>query len=325
MLRKTIQYSIIVIILIGLCIGAYLYWSHSKLYPSTDDAYVQANVVHIAPQVSGKVSEVLVSNHQRVTQGQPLFNIDPTPFKIALQKAEANVVNATKQMDAMQESVTNAKAQVAERQAQLINTQQQTERTLKLADKKFVSQSEKDIAISNLNVAKAALNAAQSQLDEEQQRLGAAKASIKVASTQLDQAKLNLQYTRLYAPANGYLMLMTLRKGSEVTAYEQVFSLIEDQQWWINANFKETDLNRIKPGQKATINLDIYPKHTFQGIVQSISDGSGAEFSLLPPENATGNWVKVTQRFPVRVNISDLNSNYPLRVGASATVTINTK
>lgn len=138
------------------------------------------------------------------------------------------------------------------------------------------------------------------------------------------QAQLNLKYTHITAPTSGFIANLTLRQGDTVTAYQQLFALIDNQSWWVQANFKETQLTRIRPGQSATIKVDMYPRRTFSGRVMSISSAAGASFSLLPPENASGNWVKVTQRFPVKVLITAHDPRYPLRLGASSTVTINT-
>jgi len=148
---------------------------------------------------------------------------------------------------------------------------------------------------------------------------------LRAASAGLDKATHERVKTHVTAPGAGWVTNVNLRPGSVVQAGTPAFAVIEDSNWWVDANFKETDLGRIKPGQKATISLDMYPGMTLDGVVESISAGSGATFSVLPPENATGNWVKVTQRFPVRVRITSTpDPDNPLRLGASATVTIDT-
>ena len=148
---------------------------------------------------------------------------------------------------------------------------------------------------------------------------------IRQAKASLAGAQLALKNTIVHAPASGQLVNVRLRKGNNIAAGMPLFSIVEQQNWWIQANFKETDLARIKVGQPATVKVDIYPHHVFHGVVEALSQSSGAIFSLLPPENATGNWVKVTQRFPVRIRITNLAPAYPLRVGASATVKIDTR
>ena len=154
-------------------------------------------------------------------------------------------------------------------------------------------------------------------------QLKIATAKVEQANTHIALAKLNLAYTKITAPTNGWITNLTLREGNVVATNQPLFALISDEEFWIDANFKETELLGIKPGQTAIIATDLYPGHSFNGIVESISGGTGAAFSLLPPQNATGNWVKVTQRIPVRVRILNNDTKFPLRIGISAKVTIN--
>jgi len=193
--------------------------------------------------------------------------------------------------------------------------------------KGFYAHASGDDALRAVTVAKEAVIAAQNHLAEAKATLGKTgdqNAQIQMAQALLAQAKLNLQYTQVYSPTDGYLAKFNLQPGQTIAAYEGLFSLVKDHAWWVAANMKETDLMRIRPGQKALIHVDMYPSHVFHGVVKSISSGSGASFSLLPAENASGNWVKVTQRFSVRVMIIDPSEQFPLRVGASCTVTIDT-
>lgn len=257
-IKKLIRLSAWVIVVVLLCISAFFYFRHTELYPSTDDAYVNANTAQISAQVSGSVAAVYVENNQLVHKGQLLFTIDPRVFQYSVNKAQAEFQLAEKQ----------ARAKV------------------------------RGTAVINANLA--------------------------VAKASLDQAELNLAHTNIYAPADGYLVNFSVRPGTLITADQPLFALIENQQWWVDANYKETDLARIRSGQTAKIVLASYPDHIFKGLVQSISSGSGSAFSLLPPENATGNWIKVTQRFPVKVLILDPAPKFPLRVGATASVTIDT-
>ena len=261
---------------------AYAYNLYATYYPSTDDAYIQADVVNIASQVTGPVDHIYVQDHQFVGAHQLLFTIDPTPFQIALRQAQSNLEQTQAQLD------TQAK---------------NTARILPLVRDGQLSKSAGDDAQGQLNQLRAAL---------------------KVAEAQLASAQVNLLYTQVYAPNDGYVTNFVLRKGQVIQADSPQFAIVENKDWWINANFKETDLARIKSGQSVHITVDIYPDITFKGIVQEVSRGSGAVFSLLPPENATGNWVKVTQRFPVRINFINPDPKYPLRMGASCEVTVNT-
>ena len=317
--------ALALIALIG--IGIYYYWKHNELYPTTDDAYVQAHVVNIAPQVNGTIIKTYIKDQQAVTMGDPLFEIDPTAYRIAVNEAKAQYDNAIQQVKSATMSVATAKSVVIERQAELIQAEHDYGRIMTLVKERLYPATEGDKVTSQLSVAKAALTAAESQVNEAEEKLGDPSinnASIRQAAATLAKTKLDLRYTKVYAPASGYIANDTLRVGAEVTAFQPLFALVEDTDWWATANFKETDLQRIKPGQKATIKVDMYPDRIFIGKIDSISLGSGSSFALLPPENATGNWVKVTQRFPVKVVFTDTNHNFPLRMGSSCTVTVDT-
>jgi len=267
-------------LLIGLCL--FWVWHYFQTHISTDNAYVNANSIQIATQVSGPILSLQVDNNQVVKAGDPLFEIDPEPFQVAIEEAVA---------------------QVLQDKAQYKNTLVNLERIQNLVTKKFLSPEEKDNAITSVDVA---------------------SAHLKLAEAKLKQAELALRYTKVFAPTDGLINHLSLRPGTTVQAQVPLFVLISHQQYWVDANFKETELNNIRPQQKAKITLDMYPDQTFTGVVDSISASTGTAFSLLPPQNATGNWVKVTQRIPVKVLISVPNPHFPLRVGATANVTIYT-
>lgn len=309
-----------------LLIGGYFYLQHKKLYPSTNDAYLHAHVVRITPQVTGLISQVLVQDYQIVHKGDLLFTIDPTPFHIALVRAQANVDLAQQQLAAAQATVQAAEATVREKEAFLAEIKKNTKRTLTLVQRGQLPQANADNAHAALKEAKATLAAARADLEKARRdrgKSGKNNAHLRVARAAVAQAKLDLFYTRVYAPANGRLSEIKIRPGTVVTKDITLFGLVEEREWWVEANFKETDLVRIRPGQPATITVDMYPGKVFQGTVNRLSPASGVAFSLLPPENATGNWVKITQRFPVKI-IMKTSPDRPLRIGASSTVTIDT-
>lgn len=314
--------------LIILLIAFYVYWQYQLIYPSTDDAYVQAHVINIAPQIDGPIQSIDIKDQQFVKQGDLLFVIDSTPFEIAIQNAKAKLDLATQNMKSLEEAIKTAEALVTERTSQLDVTLKNSNRILDLVRIDQLSKSQGDIAKNNIKVAQASLIAAQSQLAQAKETLGTSgnlNAQIRAAQSALDQATLNLSYTKVTAPADGQIANFTTRIGDFVQSGVALFDLVEQNSWWVWANFKETQMNHIKPKQLATITVDMYPHHVFTGYVDSISPGSGTAFSLLPPENATGNWVKVTQRIPVKVTITNPSDDFPLRIGSSATVTINTK
>lgn len=274
------------IIIIGLSIlfGIFfIYWQYSKFHITTQNAYVNANAISIASQVSGPVLKLFVKNNQAVKENDLLFEIDPKFFIAAVEEASA---------------------QVLQNRAQLNNALTNLTRVEKLVEQHFLSPKEKDNAITAVDVA---------------------TANLKFSEAKLTQAQLNLEYTQVKAPATGLINNLTLRPGTSVQAQRPLFVLVNTEEYWVDANYKETELMGIRPKQSATITLDMYPDYDFTGIVDSISASSGIAFSLLPPQNATGNWVKVTQRIPVKVIITNPHPNYPLRVGATATVTIHTR
>lgn len=273
--------KIIIMAFFAISGGAWLgVWIYGHYYASTDDAYINANVVQIAPRITGKIINLHIVNNQYVKKGQALFDIDPEPFQVA---------------------VASAEAQIAMSQAQLAKASISAKRTMQLLKNKYASPQDGDNAVASLKTAEASLATAQAALT---------------------QALLNLQYTKITAPVSGWVTNVTLRAGNIVAANQPLFALISDEEFWADSNFKETEMEGIKPGQLATIVTDLYPKHQFKGIVDSIGGAAGAAFSLLPPQNATGNWVKVTQRVPIRVRILDPDPQFPLRVGISATVTV---
>ncbi|HED17877.1 MAG TPA: HlyD family secretion protein [Gammaproteobacteria bacterium] len=304
--------------------GAYVFLRHEAVYPGTSDAYVTAHVVRIEPQISGRITGLPVKDHQAVDKDQLLLEIDARSYRIALQRAQAELLLAQQQALAADAGVQAAGAAISQLQAQLDNTRRNYGRDTRLLARKAVSQAQTDSDRDKLREAEAALIAGQADHHRALREQDEAGARIDVAKTTLDRARLNLSYTTINAPVSGLLGKISVRPGDLVQAGQQLFPLVEDHTFWVNANYKETDLARIKAGQPATISIDMYPDKTFHGVVESLSPASGTAFSLLPPENATGNWVKVTQRFPVRVRVITRDSDRPLRIGASCSVTVDT-
>ncbi len=327
MLRSLSQRQLIRVGVISILVLSIVWWRYSTLFPSTDNAYVEANVANIAAQVTGPVQHLYVQNHQAVKAGQLLFTIDPKPFQVALDSATANYTLAEQQVAAASAAVENAEQVVTQRAQASLTARQDGVRTLLLAAKGVLPKQAADDATGRIQELKAVESGALAQLKQARANLGStgsANATLQQAKSAVEQARLALQYSQVTSPATGVVENLSLRVGDVVNLGVAVFSVVDMSQWWIDANFKETQLERIKPGQKVNVRLDMYSHHAFSGVVDSISESSGAIFSLLPPENATGNWVKVTQRFPVRIRIGDDDPDYPLRVGASASVSVNT-
>jgi membrane fusion protein, multidrug efflux system len=306
-------------------VSGWFYYTYSVDYPSTPDAYIDRNVAHIAAQVNGPVSQVYVASHQRVKAGDILFSIDPAPFRLAVDNAKAQLQQAREQYAAEQADVAAAQAKVAASRATLQETEKHAARVLDLVNQGTASKDRGDEVKRKLKNAGDQLAASVAELKSARARLGAegdGNAAIKAAEAALAQAKLDLEHTRIAAPTDGVVGDVALRPGTYVSVGVAQFPLVESQGVWVNANFKESDMVRIRPGQPAQINVDMQPGKTFNGRVISLSPASGTSFSLLPPENATGNWVKITQRFPVRIRV--LNADSGLRLGASSEVTVNT-
>ena len=324
---RVIKWGLFVVAAVATAAGGYWYYLHGQRYPSTNDAYVKATIINVAAQVGGRVASVPVSSHQRVSKGQLLFAIEPDEYQWRYQQAMANLALTRQQVSAERAAVTAAEAAVNQARAQMDNAQRQYHRTTKMAEQHMASQSDLDDASAQLKSARAAVALAKARLEEAKRQLGqdgADNESIRKAQAAVKLAALDLKHTRVTAPCDGILAGVPLNGGDMVTPDTSQFALVCTHRYWVYANFKETDLGRIRPGQFATVKVDMYPHHLFHGVVESINPASGTAFSMLPPENATGNWVKVTQRVPVRLLIVDTSPNYPMRVQTSSTVTIDT-
>jgi membrane fusion protein, multidrug efflux system len=317
------QFIIGIIILICATSAAIGYYKYVSYYPSTDDAYIKAYIVNIAPKINGPVDSTNVTNNEYVKKGTLLFTIVKKPYQLAVNKAKTDLLLAKQNVKLSKSEAQVAQVSVNEANANYLYSEQTYKRDTYLNKKHIISDQIEDNVRRNFNVSKEKFISALSVLKQEKLKIDVANSTVKAANTELNIAKLNLSYTKIYAPADGYVSNFHLAAGEYINTGEQLFAFIESDQWWIKANFKETDLKRIKPGQDVNVYIDMYGKN-IPGKVQSIAYGSGSTYSLLPPENATGNWVKVTQRFPVRILVKNNNPNSPLRVGSTVNVTVNT-
>lgn len=315
-----------IVLILLICAGA-RYWYHQTRYPSTQNAYVHTATIQIAAEVNGPITAIYVKNHAYVKKGQLLLLMDLAPFQIALEHARAQLDLIKQEISAANIAIGTAQARVEQRKAELQQAESVAKRSRLLIKNQYVSDAQNEQSIKYLHVATATLSAAKSELAQAIKKRGLPgdnNANLRIARTNIATALLNLKHTKIIAPSDGYLSHFTLRPGQMVTAYQPLFALIKNRSWWVNANFKETQLNRIHPKQPATITLDMYPNQHFKGQVESISHASESSFALLPAENASGNWVKVTQRFIVKIKILDNKQTYPLRLGASSEVIIDT-
>lgn len=320
---------IALLVLLAATIGGVLfYWRHTEIYPSTDNAYTGADVVRVAPQINGVVIRVYVQDADKVAASDPLFDLDPTLYDAALRNARAQFDAAASAAGTAADALKAAADKLESKRAALEDAIGKY-REAKDAQKPGEPPSEQlNAALKTWHDALQAFNDAESEFAKAQDTkltVTTPTVQLRSAAAGLDKATHDRVQTHVTAPAGGWVTNASLRPGAIVQAGTPAFAIVEDGDWWVDANFKETDLGRIKAGQKATIRLDMYPGLTLDGVVESISAGSGATFSVLPPENATGNWVKVTQRFPIRIKITSApKPDKPLRLGSSATVTIDT-
>lgn len=298
---------------------------------STDDAYIKAANASINANVAGQVSNIYVHDNQMVKQGDVLFSLDQRPYKLAVSKAKAELANAYLSIQALKTVYKEKAAEVQAAQDTLCYEKEELARQTKMTASGLSSQMELNKVTNAFNNATQHLIAAQqqqanilAQLNGDPEISAENLPIIHIALANLHQALLNLSYTIIKAPIDGVVTKVeNLQKGDYVQTGAPVFALISDTDIWAEANFKETQLTDLKSGQKASIQIDAYPNKKWTGHLVSQSPGTGSSFALLPPENATGNWVKIVQRVPVRIAIDNLNG-MELASGLSATVTVDT-
>jgi membrane fusion protein (multidrug efflux system) len=312
--------------------GGYWYLTGGR-YVSTDDAYVQAARVAISTDISGRVVKIDVKDNEKVSTGQVLFKLDQRPFRIAVEEAKAQLASARLQVEAMKatyrQKLTDAKAM----EANVAYQQSQFERQKRLVASGTASQQQYEQAMQAYDNGRQQLAAKQYDIANALANLGGdpdiavdQHPMVQRAQAALDRAELDLSYTVVHAPENGIVTKVEqLQVGSYVTASTPLFSLMSTDRIWVEANFKETELTHMRPGQEATVEVDTYPDVVYRAKVESLSPGTGLTFSLLPAENATGNWVKVVQRLPVRLSLDRFDPNELLHAGLSATVEVDTR
>jgi len=314
-------------VLLAALLGGFAYMHFSGLSRSTENAYINADVVNVASLVAGRVIAVHVKDNQHVRKGDALFDIDPEPFAIALSRAQADLALARQTARQDNAEISVARGQVAQTESDLANARTSYARDQELVAKHFLSQQSLDDAQTRSQSLQASLEQARAKLTKAlsipvkpEERGDVLKAQAAIA-----QARLDLEHTHVTAAQDGQLSNLTLAAGSLVGVGIPLFALIADNSFHIEANFKETELVGIHPGQDVDIQIDMYPGQHFKGTVESLSGGTGTAFSLLPPQNATGNWVKIAQRVPVRIKLAPTDAEHPLRIGATATVSVQLK
>ena len=301
-------------------------------YVSTDDAYIRSARVDISTEVSGRIREILVRDNQHVKKGDVLFRLDTPRFQIAVQDARAQLAAAMLKVPALKAAYRQRLADEAAARSTLAFQQRDTERQTQLQAQGISSRAQLDQARTSFQSSQQQLAAAEQQTASALADLGGNADAppenlplVRQAQATLDRALLELSYTVVHAPMDGVVAKVDqIQVGDHVNAATPLFALLSDRDVWVEANFKETDLTYMRPGQHATFSIDAYPGKTFKGTVLSTSPGTGSSFSLLPPENASGNWVKVVQRLPVKLSIDD-DGGLPLAAGMSVDAEVDTE
>jgi membrane fusion protein, multidrug efflux system len=300
------------------CVGIVVWWINSSGYQSTDDAFIDARTVTISPQINAQVVDVPVTDNQLVKAGTVLVTLDKSDYQAAVDQAraqvdsaQANIANLDAQIGAQQARIDQADKQVTQEQAALTFARQQDERYSGLVKNGSVTVEQGQQYHSQFLQAEASFDAAQAnavatakQLPVLRSQKLQAQAQLEQMRATLEQGNINLSRTQITAPVDGYVTNLTAAKGNYAAAGQALMSFVP-RQVWVTANFKETQLTSIRPGQPVDIEVDAYPNATFKGRVASVQAGSGTAFSLLPPENATGNYVKIVQRVPVKIVFDD--------------------
>ncbi len=301
-------------------------------YVSTDDAYIQAARVAVSSDVAGRVVEVDVHDNQPVHAGQVLFKLDDRPYRIAVEDAEAHLAAARLKVSAEKAIYRQRQADLQAARDTLEYENRELQRQQQLLAPGIASRAQYDRAMHAAQAARQQVAATQQQIASVLAELGGdpdipldQHPQVQQAQAALDRARLNLSYTVTKAPEDGVVTKVDqLQVGDYVNTAQPLFALISSAHVWIEANFKETQLTHMVPGQAATVSIDTFPDETFTAHVVSLSPGTGSAFSLLPPENATGNWVKVVQRLPVRLQLDHAPDIARLRAGMSADVEVDT-
>ncbi len=329
--RRFGRIALMICVPLLLAVGGIYFWLTGGRYIETDNAYVKQTMAAVSADVAGRIVEVDVVENQKVKAGDVLFKIDPQPFQIALDQADAALANARLGVKKLRAAYATAEAQLKADQATAEIREREFKRSQELAGKGFAAASALDESRLAADQAKAQVELSQKGIDAAAAALDGnpdapidAHPTVKAALATREQAQLDLRRATVKAPKPGVVsQVAKLTIGQYVAEGTQMLSIVETSDTWIEANFKETQLTDVHPGQPATVTIDTYPGLELKGKVESIGAATGSEFSLIPAQNATGNWVKVVQRIPVRVRVDQKGSDI-LRAGMSSDVTIDT-
>jgi membrane fusion protein (multidrug efflux system) len=331
-LSQTSRKRLILLVVVPLlaALVAMIFYLLGGRYVETDNAYIKADKVPVSADVAGTIKEVLVQENQAVTAGQVLFRIDPAPFQVAIAKTEGKLAQVHSDLAALKASYREMQAQIKLAQTKHSFALKEQQRQQDLLSKGFISSSKFDDAKQNTDLAAQQIDALQQNLSRIAGSLGGSVdertenfPAYRVAQAELSQAKIDLARSQVHASLPG-IVSKPPKPGQYISAGNTAMLVVVSGNLWVEANFTETDLTYVHPGQPVTIHVDTYPDTVWKGTVDSLSPASGAEFSVIPAQNATGNWVKIAQRVAVKINI-DSQPNMPqLRAGLSTEVEIDT-
>jgi membrane fusion protein (multidrug efflux system) len=333
-MSRGLRITIVAASLVLAAILATLALRHYERRPTTDDAYVDADVIGIVAQVAGPIVNLALTDNQAVAAGDLLFEIDPRPFRIRVDQARAELDRTGLNVTGLTDAVSSAEAGVRYAEAQLRLAETQWRRVEPLSEIGAIPFQDRDKALAAVDSARAGLDNARAELAQARADLGEADQNnpeIRAAVAALEEAELQLSYTRLVAPVNGFVTDLDLSPGSYASVGAPMLSIVNTDSWRVVAYYKETQLARIRSGQPASVYLPAYPGLRFEGSVQGIGwgveqqEGDGARGpSGVPSVTPTVDWVRMAQRFPVRITIADVDPEHPLRKGMRATVRIDT-
>jgi len=330
--RRFARPFLMVAVPVAVLFAVFLFWLWGGRYVTTENAYIKADIAVVSAEVSGRVLEVHVREHAEVNAGELLITLDPEPFRVALAKADAELDATRGQVRTLIATWHEAKSELQEAESKVAYWNAQMARQKTLASRGIVASSKFEEVESNAIAAVDRVTVMQKKVVRVAAQLGGnpdrpidQHPLVREKQAERERAQLDLTRTIIRAPLDGTTVNVRLQKGDQVKAATALFALVAQSRPWVEANFKETELTYVKEGLTATVVLDIYPNVVWQAEVESISPATGAEFALLPPQNASGNWVKVVQRLPVRLRLLPQPGEPALRAGMTASVRVDTR
>ena len=317
--RSSLRWRVPAVLFVAaaVAVAAFVGWNYLGSYESTDDAQIDGHIHPIASRIQGTVIKVFVDDTQTVHAGQTLIEIDPSDYRVALEKAQGDLAQADAQVEAAQRDYETAQAKIKAAQASNAKARADFQRYEPLFRQHAVSREQYEESIRAANVADAQVEADRASAAGAAKTIALREAAVKSAQAAVDQAQLNLSYTRINSPADGVVGKRSVEAGQRIEPGQELLSIVPLDDLWVTANFRETQLKRIRVGQRVTISVDALGRD-YDGYVEGLAGASGDKYSIMPPENATGNYVKVVQRFPIRIRFArGQDPGHRLRPGMS--------